>query len=290
VRYTQRAGFDPHGTVDALRVLQEVSHAHADRGGLPVWLSTHPDPDKRWQRLASETGLGPGPAPEDLEPEIDSYLAHLDGLVFGPDPRNGVVRDNAYVQIRDGFQMSFPAGWQIERDGQSVAAQNSAEDALVMLLPQLATTEVEAENAFAEEEGVVTHESWNETLGGFPARFVHFEGSFEDESVEGVAAFVRVEERVFAVLGMSSAEHWGDRRREVEGSLRSMGRLSARERDSARPDRLRIVTLDRPLTAREIADHYSPGLDAATIALLNHVEIDQTIRAGRKVKVVQKSQ
>ena len=59
VRYTQRAGIDPHGVVDALQVLQSVSQAQAG-GWFPTWLSTHPNPDKRSQRLAEETGLGPG--------------------------------------------------------------------------------------------------------------------------------------------------------------------------------------------------------------------------------------
>lgn len=286
VRYAQRAGLDPHGVVDALRVLQEVSHTQDD-GWFPVWLSTHPDPDKRWQRLAAETELGPGPLAGTLEPEVEAFVARLDGLVYGPDPRNGDLRDNTYVQFNDGFQMTFPRGWEIERDGQTLAAENSAADALVMLLPQLGETQLEASEAFAQEDGVVTHETWDESLGGLAARLVHFDGDFDDEAVEGIAAFVRTPSRVVALLGLSAAENWSERRPEVEASLRSIGHLSSRESLTPKPARLRIVTLDRTMTAGEIAGRYSPNVEAATIALLNQVEIDQPIRAGRKVKVVE---
>ena len=77
-----------------------MSQAQRD-GWFPVWLSTHPDPDKRWQRLAGETGLGPGRPPELLADETDEYLARLDGLVCGPDPRIGVLEGSAYVQLRN---------------------------------------------------------------------------------------------------------------------------------------------------------------------------------------------
>jgi predicted Zn-dependent protease len=289
VRYAQRAGLDPHGMVDALRVLQQVSHAQAE-GWFPVWLSTHPDPDKRWQRLAEETGLGPGLSAGALEPEVDAFVARLDGLAYGPDLRNGAWLGNAYVQFHDGFQMTFPAGWKIERDGQTVAAATSASDALVMLLPQLGATELAAEQAFAQEEGIVTHERWAETLGGLPARLVHFEGDLDGEAVEGIAVFVRTPGRVVALLGLSPAASWRQRRPEVERSLRSIGRLSAQQPPPAPPDRLRIVTLDRAMTLREIAGRYSPNVDPATLALLNQIGLDQPIRAGRRVKVVQGGQ
>jgi hypothetical protein len=51
---------------------------------------------------------------------------------------------------------------------------------------------------------------------------------------------------------------------------------------------LKIVTLDRAMTAAEIASRYSPEVEPARIALLNQVEIDQQIRSGRRVKVVQR--
>jgi hypothetical protein len=40
------------------------------------------------------------------------------------------------------------------------------------------------------------------------------------------------------------------------------------------------------MDAREIVRQYSPQTDPATIALLNQVEVDRPIAAGRRVKIV----
>jgi predicted Zn-dependent protease len=285
VRYAQRAGFDPHGVVDALRVLQSVSHAHDD-GWFPTWLSTHPDPDKRWQRLAAETGLGPGRPAGDLVAEVEAFLPRLDGMVYGSDPRNGILRDNVWLQQRHGYRMTFPAGWSIEREGQTLAAESPGGEALVMLLPQVAKSEVEAAAAFSEDEETVTHRSWDERLGGFPARLLEFETDLGDGPLRGIAAFVRSWGRVVAILGVTEAEQWNRHGGTLDRSVRSMGGLGQLP-GNPRADLLRVVTLDRGMSMGEVARRYSPGIEPATLALLNQVAVDQRMPAGRRVKVIQ---
>lgn len=288
VRYAERADFDPHGVVDALRVLQEVSQAQGD-GWFPAWLSTHPDPDRRWQRLAEETGLGPGRPPGALQPEIDAFLPRLDGLSYGMDPRNGVFRGNAYVQVRDGYQVSFPDGWEIEREGQTVAAASSAGDAMMMLLPQPVETHQDAAAAFAQEDWVAVHQTWDERLVGLPARVLRFGADLDDEQARGIAAFVHTGGGVVAVIGLSSADTWPTYGRMLEGFVRSIGGVRGLQQGPTHPDRLQIVTLDRAMTVGQIARHYSPHVDPSALALLNHVAVDQQIPAGRKVKVVRRA-
>ncbi len=284
VRYAERAGVDPHGVVDALRVLQAVSRSHGD-GWFPVWLSTHPDPDNRWQRLAADTGLGPGRPADELEPEVDAFLARLDGMVFGADPRNGELSGDAWVHRRDGYELRLPAGWKVQREGQTVAAASADQDAVVWLQPQLQPSETEAAKAFSGQEGITAGGGRSETLGGLPVRLVEFDAKLDEREMRGVAAFVRAPRRVVAVVGMSSAERWADRRGALEAAVRSVGRVRSGD-GPARPARLAVVTLDRPMTAREIAARYSPGFEPATLALLNQVELDQPIRAGRRVKTL----
>ena len=162
-------------------------------------------------------------------------------------------------------------------------------DALVMVLPQLGESAQEAAAALAEEDWVVVDQSWDETLGGLPARLLRFAADLEDEQVRGVAAFVRARGRVLAVLGLSSAESWPTRQRALERSVRSIGRVTRPQPWSSEPDRLEIVTLDRAMTVRQIAQRYSPGIEPATLALLNQVAVDQQIRRGRRVKIIRKA-
>lgn len=287
VRYAQRAGFDPHGAVDALRVLQRVSEAESD-GWLPTWLSTHPDPDRRWRRLASESGLGAAPPAAALAPEIERYLARLDGIVYGPDPRNGVVRDNLYVQLREDYQMPFPRGWEIQREGQTVAAESPDGEALVMLLPQTATALEEAAAAFAAEEGIAVGRHRDLHLGGLPARLAYFSADLEGDTARGIVGFVRTRTRVVAVIGLTTAELWPQRGQMLESTVRAISRVRRPETYPSTLDQLAVVTLPRAMDPREIAAAYSPHAEPGAVALLNRVAADQPIPAGRRVKVIRR--
>lgn len=284
VRYMQRAGLDPHGVVNALRRLQEVSHAQSDSWS-PVWLSTHPDPDKRWQRLAEQTGLGPGGMPTTVE--IHAFATRMDGLVYGPDPRNGTLTNNTFMQLNDGFQITFPAGWSVEREGQTVAAQSTSADAMVMLLPQQAKTVHEAAGAFGQEDGIEVQKWWDEARGGLPARHLNFKLDEGDgQPVWGTVSFVQAPGRVVAAFALAEYDAWSRHGQALRASLASITRTADLGKATPRPARLGIVTLSKAMTIRQVGQQFSPRTAPETLALLNQVGVDQSLPAGRTVKVV----
>ena len=42
---------------------------------------------------------------------IEDYLERIDGMTFGPDPREGVFTDNRFDHAGLGFRFEFPPGW-----------------------------------------------------------------------------------------------------------------------------------------------------------------------------------
>jgi predicted Zn-dependent protease len=109
----------------------------------------------------------------------------------------------------------------------------------------------------------------------------------EDETVWGIATFVRTPGKVVAILSLAEYDAWSRYGEAMQRSMRSIGRVSQPDRHRSKPARLRVVSLPRAMNARQIAQQYSADIEPATIALLNQVEIDQPIPAGRKVKIVQ---
>ena len=287
VRYAPRVGLDPYGAVDALRILAQVSAADGE-GGFPTWLSTHPDPDNRWQRLAQEQGLEAVADAAALAADRERYVSRLDGLVLGTDPRNGVVDGRVYTHLRDGFRIAFPPGWTIERDGRSVVAASPDEDAAVLLQPSTEASVAAAEAALLAEEGVTTGPPWDENLGGLPARVIGFDADLDGTDVRGYAALVPLGGRVLEVIALSELSAFEERRHPLYDTIRSVRRLAAGETAAARPQRLRVVRLDRPASLRQLA----PGAaaeDLARLALLNGVDpaaADEPLAAGRWVKLV----
>ena len=52
----------------------------------------------------------------------DAHLRSIDGIVFGNNPREGFVEDGRFYHPELQFQISFPAGWQVENTRNAVYA------------------------------------------------------------------------------------------------------------------------------------------------------------------------
>ena len=115
--------------VDALRVLQRVSQAQ-DGGWFPVWLSTHPDPGDRYQRLLAavqQQGLKGGNV------RREAYLDRLDGMTFGENPREGFFREGAFYHPDLRFRFVMPRGFKGQNTKQAVWAVSPNGDAVFQL-------------------------------------------------------------------------------------------------------------------------------------------------------------
>ena len=108
VTYLARGGYDPTALSLMLTSLaaQEALDARlAGRNGRgPSWASTHPDPASRVARAraaALATGVTGG------QRNRDAYLAAIDGMLYGDDPKQGVVEGQVFRH--PGLRIAFNA-------------------------------------------------------------------------------------------------------------------------------------------------------------------------------------
>ncbi|MDT8340172.1 MAG: M48 family metallopeptidase, partial [Longimicrobiales bacterium] len=92
LRYMTRMGYDPDEMAGVMRMLDQNSQLSAGSGRIPEWLSTHPDPGNRVERIHEHIAANP-PYLEARRVEQDALMAQLDGMMFGPNPREGFVRE-----------------------------------------------------------------------------------------------------------------------------------------------------------------------------------------------------
>ncbi len=106
VEYGSGAGYDPAGVPRFLATLARVD-ALSERG-VPNWLSTHPDPGSRVTK--AEPVAGKFVSAEAKKINRDQYLEHIQGLVFGDNPKDGIVRGNEFLHPLLRIGVKFP-GW-----------------------------------------------------------------------------------------------------------------------------------------------------------------------------------
>ena len=107
VRYASRAGWDPAGIPRMLTTLGRIEEA-SDSKGVPNWLETHPPPDDRVQRVQAAVREAESAGATKFTTDHDGYLQRVDGIVWGDNPEQGIVRGSSFLHKGLRFAFDFP--------------------------------------------------------------------------------------------------------------------------------------------------------------------------------------
>jgi predicted Zn-dependent protease len=292
IEYAARSGYDPREVSNFFDVLRRLSEA-SDRETMPGWLSTHPDPGERVtatraaaQQWITQLSL----TPDRMAVNRDEHLRSIDGLVFGNNPREGFVEEGRFYHPDLQFQISFPAGWEVENTRTAVyaIAPNNAAQIQFKLASAPQGTTAEAYARRLAEQGLTPQSGGPLTINGNRAYLALY--ILRDENgatFPAAAAFIEYRQQLYEILGpMSDLQRF---RSPIENSMRSFDRLTNQRILSMQPDHLRIYTARQGDTLESLATRYAnPRVTAAELALLNRLPTSQQLAAGRLIKVVEK--
>jgi len=282
VRYMMRAGSDPRQLGEVMAMLDRVSGGEGGR--VPEWLATHPSPGNRRNHIeeiikASNVATG---GTINREP----YLNQLDGMMFGPNPREGFFRSAVFFHPELKFRFEFPSGWKTMNQKQAVVAVSPKEDAVVVVAFSTKRSVDEAANEFFAQEGLTGRRTGSASIHGMRAASGSFTAQSEQETVQGAVAFVEYNGRIYQLLGYSGQPQWGAYEQVVMRAIGSFDRLTDSAMLSVQPQRLKLVTVPRAMSLDEFQRLYPSDLSLETLALINRVERTGQFRAGQQVKRV----
>src|SRR5437763_785987 len=122
VGISARAGFDPYGATRFLTAMERNAALKAARAPADAraqdFLSSHPaTPDRIQNAQANARQFS---APEGGERDHETYLAALDGMIYGEDPSEGFVRGRRFLHPKLGFTFTAPDGFTLDNTAQAV--------------------------------------------------------------------------------------------------------------------------------------------------------------------------
>ena len=284
LRYMSRTGYDLRESPDVYEMLRRVSAASGG-GQVPNWLSTHPDPEDRRERIQAQIdSLEPAPNATVNRAE---YLRLIDGMTYGANPREGFFRDNVFLHPDLEFRLGFPAGWQTANSRQAVAAVSSEEDAILQLTLASGASPASAARAFLAQEGITTSGTVRSgDINGLPAATAVFLAATESGELIGMVTFVFFRGDLYRIMGYTLRAGWDKYRSPFQATIGSFRRLTDRSALAVQPLELDIVRLDRAMTLRELAERYGSQVTLDELVLLNQVDPDERLPRGAQVKRV----
>ncbi len=289
VKYASRAGWDPAGVPHMLTTLARIEEA-SDNKGVPNWLQTHPQPEDRVQRV--QVAVQQAEAAETrFVTERDGFLRHVDGIVYGDNPDQGVVRGNRYLHRNLRFAVDFPNGWDVDNGQMQVVAKEPGGKSLMLLQPvsrpQGRTIEDVARLSM-ERSGFRSINGSTTTINGLSAFVGTYQGSLQDLGrVEMRAAHIVHNRDVYLLAGVAAPEAFARDEPIFGDSIRTFRPLSAGEAESIHPNRVDLYTAREGDTWQAIAERQGKGVvKATTLAIMNgHATNDQP-RPGERLKIV----
>ena len=291
--YAATSGWDPTGVRDMLSTLSRISEG-TDRRGVPNWLSTHPEAADRVERVGSTLAeLGAQMDITDLRVNRQGYLDRLDGMIYGDNPDQGIVRGRDFLHPDLRFALRFPDGWEVINTETQVVARQPGEEVymLLQLVTDAETRDLEAVAVSNMRDGGYRLDSGGETtVGGLDAFVGTFTGERgNDGQPRARVAYIDHRRSVYVLGGLAEAQAYDRVEAEFNEAIRSFRALSAAEAEEIRPNRIRFYTVAAGDTWQSIAQDAGQGIvPSNTLAIMNGFPVNEQPRTGDRIKIVVK--
>lgn len=287
VEYASMIGYDASKASAFFRTLKRLGEQSGN--DIPSFLSTHPDPgarENKIQLLAAEWRV----QYETDRVARDYYLARVDELVFGENPRQGFVRDERFYHPELAFDFPVPKKYSLSNQSQQVVLVSAdKEAAILMKIDQDHATAEQASGAFAAQEGVSLVEGGLGTANGLSARYVVADVKNSDgQEMRLRAHFIDYDGTVYSFLGMALKENFNDHDDQFQLAMRGFRRLTDQQILTIQPDRLALARASREARFESVIPSTLPtGITPTGLAILNQLELADTLPRGHTFKLVE---
>jgi predicted Zn-dependent protease len=282
--YMSREDYDPRAAARVFEMLARASGAE-DGDRIPGFLSTHPDPLERRERILQQT-TGGQPEFTGTRDSRDDYLNRLDGMIFGNDPRQGYFRDGQYFHPEMRFRLDYPSGWRTANTRTEVQGISPEQDAVLLVSLVDEASPSAARQRFLAEQGIETVSRSEEAVNTLPAAWAEFRVRGENTSFRGRVVFIRHAERTFQVLGYSTDASWGARQGALTTAMRSFRELTDPTALNAQPRRIQLVRTEVDLTLEGFHQRHPSTVPLETVGVINGFRPGEVVPGGTLMKRV----
>ena len=290
IRYLASAGYDPRALSEMLASLAAQSNLDAQLAGsarsMPEWASTHPDPASRVDRAAQAAAATRAGS---TVRNRDAFLNAVNGVLYGDDPRQGVIEGNRFRHPDLRLSFTAPSGFGMENGTDAVSITGSGGQAQFGAAPYSGNLAAYVDSVFARlggsDGGVPAGEVSRTTVGGIPAAWRTVRASTQSSQVDAtVFAYDFGGGRAYHFLLLTPA---GQGIGPFTPMVQSLQRLSSQEAAEIRPRRVQLVTVKSGDTVQSLSRRMAySDYPVERFRTINGLAANAALRPGQKVKII----
>ena len=294
VNYSSYIGYDAHEMAGFFRTLQRKS-ANTEAGSVPEFMSTHPDPGRRYEtvnKLATEwQAENPGSS---LKINRDQYLALVDGMIYGEDPKQGYTDNNIFYHPELKFQFPYPNGWQLQNSPQQVQMASKDGKALSIFTLSSKKTIAEAKAEIVTQLKLEVQRDLDMKVSGLPAygmvsKQVNAGQNGQSQTLAVQTVLIDYNNMIYVFHGVTDEKDFQKYEQSFDYIMTNFKKLTDPARLNVKAEKLDVITVRQGGTFSQVMSNLKvPSKRHEELAILNGMELTDQVKQGSKLKMVVK--
>jgi predicted Zn-dependent protease len=294
VEYSTKVGYDAHQMADFFKTLKSLSEESGDE--IPTFLSTHPDPADRYNKVDKAATEWQAQVPKTtFKVNRDSYLKMIDGITFGEDPRQGFVESGVFYHPELKFQFPVPSGWQLMNSPTQVQmAPSNGQALMIFTLAEGNSLQAAAQNTSSQLQLNVIS-SRQITINGLPAVEVIANQTSQDpnsgqtNTIDVKSVYIQFQSNIYVFHGVSTPQYFGGYENDFNRTMTGFKELKDASKLNVKPDRINVVSVKQSGTiAQALAANGVPSNRIKEFSIVNGMAEKDQVQAGTLIKVLSK--
>jgi predicted Zn-dependent protease len=288
VEYSIRNMYDSNAMAAFFETLERMSPS-TGANALPEWFSTHPNPVNRIGAVRQKTAVMMKQYPGIYIMNKPQYLAQIDGVVFGEDPRQGYVENGVFYHPGLKFQFPVPANWQVTNTPAQVQIASQKQDAAILFTLANSSSPAAAAQEFVSGASARVLSSDAVSVSGYPCQRVVSQVPSEQDTLGVLSYFIQKEAKMYVFHGYASKGQFPGYRPNFSATGEGFKPLTDQAKINVKPQHLAVKKVDSPGAVRDILLKTGiAGDKLEQYAILNGLQLTDSMAKNSMIKLMVK--
>lgn len=291
VSYSTEVGYDAHHMANFFNTLNQMRAGTASES-LPTFLSTHPDPYDRYQKVNQmATEAQQELDASKLKVNRNGYLRMIDGIIYGDDPKQGFVENNYFYHPEMRFKFPIPQDWNTANSPTQVQMAPKDGKALMILTLTNASSLTAAADSTVAQYQLKVVERKNLNLNGMPvvAQVSDQTNQQTGQTIRILTYFISYKDLIFTFHGMAELADFDNKVPNFNVTMRNFTVLRDQEKINRKPHVIAIKSASRTGTFKSLLQSHGIKEDQfKDHGVINAIELDETVELGTLYKIITK--
>jgi len=262
-----------------------------EEGRLPAFLSTHPAPLDRYEKVGELTKTWKEKFPDKaFSVNRESYLKRIENLPYGEDPQQGFVEKDVFYHPGLAFLFPVPKDWTLTNSPAEVTiTEKSGKSLLIFDLAKGNDVQAALKETLDENELELIKDK-KRRINGFQALEAELSQKTPDKSAEPLSiklTLIEDGDKIYRFLAIAQGKDVSAFFTAMNKTTDGFNRLTDSEKLNRQVERIAIVSVKRNGSLAEIlTDFNMPVSRHKELAILNGMELTDSASKNMLIKIV----